>query len=82
MERVAITLPKGLEKAVEKKRKDIGVNRSELFRRALTSFLGLDRKNEEKAIEKYGPVYEKLNKKNSNISKKMMSIASKTLPDD
>lgn len=82
MERVAITLPKGLQKAAEKKRKDIGLNRSELFRRALVSFLGLDRTNEEKAIQKYGPIYDKLNKQGLKLSKEMMSIASKTLPGD
>jgi len=82
MERVAITLPKNLQKAVEKKRKEIGLNRSEIFRKALVSLLGLERTNEEKAIEKYGPIYEKLNKESLKISKKMMSIARKTLPGD
>ena len=81
-ERIAITLPRDLERIVEKKRKEIGISRSELFRKALILFLGLDLDHEKKAIKKYGPIYEKLNKEGVKISEEMMGIAGKTLPND
>ncbi len=81
-ERIAITLPKELEKVVERKRKELNLNRSELFRKAVESFLGLEDNYEKKALQKYGPVYETMQKEDRKLAKEMMTLAKKSLPPD
>ncbi len=49
--KVAISLPQELFAAAERARREGGVSRSELFRRALESFLR--RRREERAVERY-----------------------------
>lgn len=82
MERVAITLPRELERIVEKKRKEIGVSRSEFFRKALKAFLGVESQREKQAVEKYGPIYEALNTENAKISKEMITGCIENVPSD
>ena len=82
VERITITLPKNTEEAIEKKSKELGFNRSELIRKAVESFLGLHDKSEEKAIRKYGPIYEALQEEALKLAKEMMASAKKTLPPD
>ena len=82
LERITITLPKSIEKIIERERKELRFNRSELFRKAIESFLGLKDKTEEKALQKYGPIYEALQEEDRKISKEMMKLAKKTLPSD
>ena len=82
VERITITLPKDTEEAVERKSKELGFNRSELIRKAVESFLGLDEKSEEKAIRKYGPIYEALQEEDRKLTKEVMASAKKTLPPD
>lgn len=79
--RYAITLPEELVKKVEKERKETGLNRSEFFRKAVTSFIGSDSKSEEKLDKKYGPIYKSLDDYNIETSDEMMEIASKTIPE-
>lgn len=62
-ERIAITLPGELGKAVE-------------------SFLGLEDDYERKTLEKYGPIYETLQKENRKLVKEIMTLAKKSLPPD
>ncbi len=81
-ERIAITLPKDLKKVIERKRKELSLNRSELFRKAIESFLGLEDKSEKMALRKYGPIYEALEEEDGKLSKEMMKGAKKTLPPD
>ena len=81
-ERIAITLPRELEKAVERRRKELNLNRSELFRKAVESFLGLDDDSEKKALQKYGPIYEALQEEDHKLAKEMMTLAKKSLPPD
>ena len=82
VERISITLPKDTEEAIERKSKELGFNRSKLIRKAIESFLGLDERSEEKAIQKYGPIYEALQKEDRKLTKEMMALAKKTLPPD
>ena len=82
LERITITLPKSIENVVERKRKELGFNRSELFRKAIESFLGLKDKSEEKALRKYGPIYEALEEEDRKTSQEMMKLAKRTLPPD
>lgn len=82
VERITITLPKDTEEAVERKSKEFGFNRSELIRKAVELFLGLGDKSEEKAIRKYGPIYEALQEEDRKLAKEMMASAEKTLPPD
>ena len=82
LERITITLPKSIENVVERKRKELGFNRSELFRKAIESFLGLKDKSEEKALQKYGPIYEALEEEDRKTSQEMMRLAKRTLPPD
>ena len=81
-ERIAITLPKDLKKVIERTRKELSLNRSELFRKAIESFLGLEDKSEKMALRKYGPIYEALEEEDRKLSKEMMKGAKKTLPPD
>ncbi len=81
-ERITITLPKQTEQAVEKKSRELGCNRSELIRKAIESFLGLEGKSEEMAVRKYGPIYEALQEEDRKLVERMMTLAKKTLPPD
>ncbi len=81
-ERITITLPKHTEQAVEKKSRELGCNRSELIRKAIASFLGLEDKSEEMAVRKYGPIYEALQQEDRKLTEEMMRSARKSLPPD
>lgn len=80
--RIAITLPKELGKIIERKRKELNLNRSELFRKALESFLGTKDKSEKIALQKYGPIYEALQQESSRLNEEMMRLTKKSLPPD
>lgn len=79
--RYAITLPEDLVRKIEKERKGIGLNRSEFFRKAVLSFLGMDTINEKKLDRKYGPVYDSLKDYYTETSDEMMNIVSETIPE-
>ncbi|OIO75939.1 MAG: hypothetical protein AUJ85_01665 [Elusimicrobia bacterium CG1_02_37_114] len=78
--KVLITLPKELGKAVDKRCEEIGLNRSECFRKAIVSFLGLDTKIEKKLEQKYGPIYKALAEENRKEAEEMLHLASEIIP--
>ena len=70
--RIAVTLPENLLKLIERERKETCLNRSELIRKSVETFFGLDLKIDQRLIKKYGPVYESLNKENIEIANEML----------
>ena len=52
------------------------------FRKAVESFLGLKDKAKQKALRKYGAIYEALQEEDRKISEEMMKLSRKTLPSD
>ena len=78
--RLAITLPDELVKKLEKKRNEIGLNRSNFFRKALESFLGLNMSIDDKLDKKYGPIYESLKEEDRRLSEDMLDISH--IPED
>lgn len=80
--RVAVTIPQNLLNKLEKERKGVHLNRSEFFKKAIESFLGIDTLIDEKLIRKYGPIYKSLAEENKKLSEEMMKIAKSTIPND
>ncbi|MDD5687831.1 MAG: ribbon-helix-helix protein, CopG family [Elusimicrobia bacterium] len=80
--RVAVTIPQNLLNRLEKERKEVHLNRSEFFKKAIESFLGIDTLVNEKQIRKYEPIYKALAEEDKKLSKEMMRIAKKTIPND
>lgn len=78
--KVLITLPKELEKAIDKKCHEIGLKRSECFRKAIVSFLGLDTQLEKKLAQKYGPIYKSLAEENRKEAEEMLHLSSEIIP--
>lgn len=79
--RIAVSLPASLLKRIERERKETCLNRSELIRKSIETFFGLGSKIDQKLIEKYGPVYDALNKENIEIANEMLD-SNTTFPTD
>ena len=80
--KIAITLEADLLGEMEKERKGINLNRSAFVSTAIAYFMGIDSSVDDKLDKKYEAIYKELNKENKTIAKEMMSIASKTIPED
>lgn len=70
--RVTVTIPENLFKLIEKERKKLNLNRSELIRKSIRTFFWLDSKIDKCLIKKYGPIYETLNKESIEITDEML----------
>lgn len=78
--RIAVSLPDSLLKLIERERKETCLNRSELIRKSIESFFGLNSKIDQRLVEKYGSVYDALNQENIEIANEM--IDSSAFPTD
>lgn len=79
--KIAVTLPDNLLKLIERERKETCLNRSELIRKSIETFFGLNSKIAPGLIEKYGPVYDALNNENIELANEMLD-SNTTFPTD